>query len=107
MEARQNAHNERFKIVNCTRSLDEVDENRNYTIVDVEKEAIETVTVPANANIVIKKTESGQEDDKDYVYDLYVTDDNATHIPCPDNIEDLRLVLVEVEEIYCKTYAMI
>lgn len=109
---RQSAQNSRFRIVNCTRSFSQ-DEGASEatTIVDVERDIIAAAAAAA-ASAAIESTSSAaatdnergekqsaeQTDDQDYVYDLYVVDETQpqVHIPyIPDNLDDIRLVLVE------------
>lgn len=112
---RQNAQNSRFRIVNCTRSLSQVEGGEGTTIVDVERDVIAaaaaaasaaTIATPASTAAISSETTSlnekrpseGQQEDQGYVYDLYVVDDTQpqVHIPfIPDNLDDIRLVLVE------------
>lgn len=70
---KQKSQNNRFKIINCTRSLNESDgkeENKNLTIVDVEKEQATTTS------------------SETFVYDLYVSEKNASPIDYSENIEE-------------------
>lgn len=122
--SRQNAQNSRFRIVNCTRSLSQVEGGEGTTIVDVERDVIaaaaaaasvattatepaSTATEPASTGAISSEptslnekrpAEEGPLEDQGYVYDLYVVDDTQpqVHIPViPDNLDDIRLVLVE------------
>lgn len=107
--SRQNAQNSRFRIVNCTRSLSQVEGVEGTTIVDVERDIIAAAAASAavaTASTAIsgenrldeKRPTEGQQEEQGYVYDLYVVDDTQpqVHIPfIPDNLDDIRLVLVE------------
>lgn len=93
-ENKEKSQNSRFKIVNYTRALDtstdETVENKNLTIVDVEKERIQVPTTSTSA-----ATASTSTSEEPYVYDLYVSENNNTVLHYPENIDDLRLVLVD------------
>lgn len=107
--SRQKAQNSRFRIVNCTRSLGEVDGLEGATIVDVERDIVAAAAVAgpsknateesSSANgVEQKRPEDVPPAEQDYVYDLYVADEaqQQLHIPyIPDNLDDIRLVLVE------------
>lgn len=104
--SRQNAQNSRFRIVNCTRSLSQVDGVEGATtIVDVERDIVAAAASATIPETIIPSESSsssvGLEEkrpEQDYVYDLYVADEaqQPLHIPyIPDNLDDIRLVLVE------------
>lgn len=113
--SRQTAQNSRFRIVNCTRSLSQVEGvEGTTTIVDVERDIIAAaaasaaIATTASASAAAVSSEHGLDekrsgvegaaDEQGYVYDLYVVDDTQpqVHIPfIPDNLDDIRLVLVE------------
>lgn len=78
------------------------------TIVDVERdivagavaevEASPDSTVESSSSMRIAPEEKRPAAEQDYVYDLYVADEaqQQLHIPyIPDNLDDIRLVLVE------------
>lgn len=106
---REKSQNNRFKVVNCTRSLEESRETmKEVTIVDVEKEhpVCSSLTNPSVASSSTQGSNftAGYEDivDDPWVYDLYIADDNSDAIlHYADNIDlnDLRLVLLE-EKLY-------
>lgn len=95
-ENKEKSQNSRFKIVNYTRALDtstdETVENKNLTIVDVEKERIQEQFPTTSTSAATASTSTSQEP---YVYDLYVSENNNTVLHYPENIDDLRLVLVD------------
>lgn len=99
--SRQSTQNSRFRIVNCTRSLSQVEGvEGTTTIVDVERDIIAAAAVAssATAGADAKLPSQSQPEEPGYVYDLYVADESQqqTHIPyIPDNLDDIRLVLVE------------
>ncbi|XP_052866941.1 probable RNA polymerase II nuclear localization protein SLC7A6OS [Anopheles cruzii] len=121
LAAKQNAQNDRFRIVNCTRSLtDETDAVADggsipslTTIVDVERDA---VTVPSSLpsldpmTSVVPQPNTAQyqqpatvenysyENGVHYVYDLYVADtsQSAGHSTYfTDNLDDLSVMVCE------------
>lgn len=101
--SRQTTQNSRFRIVNCTRSLDQVDGPGGTTIVDVEYAAPVAPVLPdstagTSKQETTEKPQTQTPQDEEYVYDLYVADEiqQSTHIPyIPDNLDDIRLVVVE------------
>lgn len=111
-ELRETAQNNRFKIVNCTRALDneasgaatDADNNataQKLTIVDVVKDKCSNTTDANHSSIASTSTGETSADtsssDK-FVYDLYFSETNDLYYP--ENIEDLRLV--HLEDIYYK-----
>ncbi|XP_055551119.1 probable RNA polymerase II nuclear localization protein SLC7A6OS [Wyeomyia smithii] len=111
--ARQNAQNNRFRIVNCTRSLTQTDGAEGTTIVDVEREitdsgsAVAAGTVPVvssatvgseNGSVCKPQPRAAMREEPDYVYDLYVADDSdqQTRIPyIPDNLDDISVAIYD------------
>uniref|UniRef100_A0A2M4AX72 Uncharacterized protein n=1 Tax=Anopheles triannulatus TaxID=58253 RepID=A0A2M4AX72_9DIPT len=123
--AKQIAQNDRFRIVNCTRSITNEPESTvdgiPTTIVDVEREDVRLPEEEATATVVssplsasdVAAEPNAQQQPPDqmvetytyengvrYVYDLYVADtsqqQSIAHSPYyTDNLDDLRLVLIE------------
>lgn len=75
--------------MNYTRALettaDDPEQNKKLTIVDVEKENEPPVASTSSATVVSDP----------YVYDLYVSETSEAVLQYPDNIDDLRLVLLD------------
>lgn len=102
---KEKSQNNRFKIVNYTRTLDtdETENNKKLTIVDVEKErngpnvASTSTAIASSANVA----------EEPYVYDLYIAEENESILQYPESIDlnDLRLVLLE--DIHFTTYTYI
>ena len=102
---KEKSQNNRFKIVNYTRTLDteETENNQKLTIVDVEKErnvsnvASTSTAISSHSNVA----------DEPFVYDLYIAEANETILQNPESIDlnDLRLVLLE--DIHFTTYTYI
>lgn len=95
LASRQTTQNSRFRIVNCTRSLSQVEgEEASTTIVDVERDHL--VTTAASVPPVPAATSTTQEE-TGFVYDLYVVDESQQQSRpyIPENLDDIRLVLVE------------
>lgn len=106
--SRQTAHNSRFRIVNCTRSLSQTEGTEaTTTIVDVERDIIAaaaSASTSSGGNLggntvdAVQSQGAPNQEEPGYVYDLYIADESQqqTHISyIPDNLEDIRLVLVE------------
>lgn len=98
-ENRLKSQQSRFKITNCTRTLDE------GTIVDVEKER----ATPAAASEPQASAQSSSYSDladEPFVYDIYIAEPNPQN-QYPDSIDlnDLRLVLAE--DVLCSYSAYI
>ncbi|EAT45368.1 AAEL003332-PA [Aedes aegypti] len=106
--SRQNAQNSRFRIVNCTRSLSQVEGVEGATIVDVERdivagavaevEASPDSTVESSSSMRIAPEEKRPAAEQDYVYDLYVADEaqQQLHIPyIPDNLDDISVAIYD------------
>ncbi|XP_058815969.1 probable RNA polymerase II nuclear localization protein SLC7A6OS isoform X2 [Topomyia yanbarensis] len=99
---RQNAQNNRFRIVNCTRSLSQVDGAEGTTIVDVERD-IEPVAAGSSFSTTDASSDGATQkppvhNESSYVYDLYVADDSEqqTHIPyIPENLEDISVAIYD------------
>lgn len=110
---REKSQQNRFKIVNCTRALDETQEKPNssmksVTIVDVEKDrACNTALPAAGAASSSSALVSSYSDitDEPYVYDIYIAESEHS-VPYPEfDMNDLRCVLMD--EVYCSYYAYI
>lgn len=98
---KQMAQNGRFKIVNCTRTLEETASNSAVTVLDVEKE--KSVSPTTTANTLAKETTSStaapDEDDR-FVYDVYVQE-SFNQNTASDNLLDLDDVrLVSFEDLF-------
>lgn len=97
---RQNAQNSRFRIVNCTRSLSQVDGAEGATIVDVERDIASTAAEPAIAAASNSEDKRPEAVEQDYVYDLYVVDEaqqqQQRHVPyIPDNLDDISVAIFD------------
>jgi hypothetical protein len=91
-ESRTTAQNNRFKIVNCSRNLDVagggVDaDDKNLTIVDVEKENIAPATSATPQNPSTSATDN-------FVYDLYIADSTDSFQSPEIIIDDIRLMVL-------------
>ncbi|XP_019561485.3 probable RNA polymerase II nuclear localization protein SLC7A6OS [Aedes albopictus] len=107
--SRQKAQNSRFRIVNCTRSLGEVDGVEGATIVDVERDIVAAAAVAGPSKnaaeessstngVEQKRPEDVPAAEQDYVYDLYVADEaqQQLHIPyIPDNLDDISVAIYD------------
>ncbi|XP_065089901.1 probable RNA polymerase II nuclear localization protein SLC7A6OS [Ochlerotatus camptorhynchus] len=108
--SRQNAQNSRFRIVNCTRSLSQVEGVEGTTIVDVERDIIAAAAAASAAivttasaavsseNSLDEKRPAEGPEEQGYVYDLYVVDDTQpqVHIPfIPDNLDDISVAIYD------------
>lgn len=102
---KEKSQNNRFKIVNYTRTLDteETENNQKLTIVDVEKER----NVPNVASTSSAISSHSNVSEEPFVYDLYIAEANETILQNPESIDlnDLRLVLLE--DIHFTTYTYI
>lgn len=97
---REKSQQNRFKIVNFTRALNEPDEestSNKLTIVDVEKDR-------TNTTVASTSTSFSDISDEPYVYDIYIADNAESTVQYPDSLDlnDLRLVLLD--EVYCSYY---
>uniref|UniRef100_A0A8D8D774 Probable RNA polymerase II nuclear localization protein SLC7A6OS n=1 Tax=Culex pipiens TaxID=7175 RepID=A0A8D8D774_CULPI len=88
LASRQTTQNSRFRIVNCTRSLSQVEGEEvggGTTIVDVERDQV--AGAPA------------QEQEPGFVYDLYVVDESqqqSQHVPyIPENLDDISVAIYD------------
>lgn len=101
---KEKSQNNRFKIVNYTRTLDteETENNQKLTIVDVEKE----INVPNVASTSTAIAPHSNVPEEPYVYDLYIAEANETILQYPESIDlnDLRLVLLEDIQFTTYTY---
>uniref|UniRef100_A0A182IYP4 Probable RNA polymerase II nuclear localization protein SLC7A6OS n=1 Tax=Anopheles atroparvus TaxID=41427 RepID=A0A182IYP4_ANOAO len=124
LATKQNAQNNRFKIVNCTRSITNLESEQTETaipttIVDVERDDVrlEEVVVtagqqepalitPATEDVAARQEQMQQsfgghysyENGVHYVYDLYVADTspNVTHIPYfTGNLDELSVMVCD------------
>lgn len=107
---REKSAQNRFKIVNYTRALNEATEestsdasSKNLTIVDVEKERTSTALATTSSSGFASSFSDISDDP--YVYDIYIADaaDSAVQYPDSLDLNDLRLVLLD--EVYCSYYA--
>lgn len=98
-ENREKSQQNRFKIVNYTRALNEPAEestSNKLTIVDVEKDR-------ANTPVASTSTSFSDISDEPYVYDIYIaTAESNVQYPDSLDLNDLRLVLLD--EVYCSYY---
>lgn len=110
---REKSQQNRFKIVNYTRALNEASEESskessgNLTIVDVEKDrTVSKLTNDAATTSSAQASSFSDISDEPFVYDIYIAE-GETVAQYPDSIDlnDLRLVLLE--EVYCSYYALI
>lgn len=108
---REKSQQNRFKIVNYTRALNETSEeftdaNQKLTIVDVEKDRT-NISLETSQAATSSAQASSYSDiaDEPYVYDIYLADASENAIQYPDSVDlnDLRLVLMD--EVYCSYYA--
>lgn len=108
---REKSQQNRFKIVNCTRALNDTQEKstsnpatKTLTIVDVEKESStnsSTSEAVASSSIARVSSYSDIPDDEPFVYDIYIAEtDSAVSY---SDLNDLRCVLMD--EVYCSYYA--
>lgn len=101
---KEKSQNNRFKIVNYTRTLDteETENNQKLTIVDVEKER----NVPNVASTSTAIASQSNVPEEPYVYDLYIAEPSETILQYPESIDlnDLRLVLLEDIQFTTYTY---
>lgn len=103
---REKSQQNRFKIVNYTRALNDPDTPAadGLTIVDVEKDNKSTI---ASTSATQSNSYSDIPSDP-YVYDIYIAEDAATsalHYPDTLDFNDLDLRLVLFDEVYCSYYA--
>jgi hypothetical protein len=112
VQSRERSQQNRFKIVNYTRALNEISEEATESapklaIVDVEKDRTNNNTqhVAQAASSSLQSFSYADIADEPYVYDLYVADSSESAIQYPDSVDlnDLRLVLMD--EVYCSYYA--
>lgn len=110
---KEKSQQNRFKIVNCTRALNETEDKssnksaaKGLTIVDVEKdrEISATQATAAAASTSALVASYSDISDEPFVYDIYVAESSESY---PDSIDlnDLRCVLMD--EVYCSYYAFI
>uniref|UniRef100_A0A336KAA7 Probable RNA polymerase II nuclear localization protein SLC7A6OS n=1 Tax=Culicoides sonorensis TaxID=179676 RepID=A0A336KAA7_CULSO len=100
-EIKTQSQNNRFKIVNCTRKLDGINESKSesLTILDVEK----TDTLDTNLKTSEKKTILDDEDK--FVFDVYVPENHyrnneSTSSDNLMNFDDIRLVNLNLEDLF-------
>lgn len=94
---KEKSQNNRFKIVNYTRALEESTDENKLTIVDVEKEPSNEASTSIQSILPDNAADS-------FVYDLYISE--ANEMEYPEDINDLRLVPVD-DQIVCSYYAYI
>jgi hypothetical protein len=104
---REKSQQNRFKIVNYTRALNETteacDTSTTNLIVDVEKDATNNIVSAASSSA--QSSSFSDLSDEPYVYDIYIADATETSVLQSQDFDlnDLRLVLME--EVYCSYYA--
>ncbi|CAO1312238.1 unnamed protein product [Diamesa serratosioi] len=93
---KEKSQNNRFKIVNYTRTLDteETENNQKLTIVDVEKER--NVSNVASTSTAIAPSANVTEEP--YVYDLYIAEANETILQYPESIDLNDLSILEYND---------
>lgn len=95
---REKSQQNRFKIVNYTRALNEPAEestSNKLTIVDVEKDRTNTTEATTSSSF-------SDLSDEPFVYDIYIADAAESAVQYPFDMNDLRLVLLD--EVYCSYY---
>lgn len=118
-EQRQNSQNERFRIVNCSRTIAEAngpervegDAGQEITILDIEKHSTEarltTETATRGGVETASQLQPGQSTEQtagsshggDYVYDLYVPDVGQPELEWSEQFLENMLRFVPLEEI--------
>lgn len=111
-EAKTHSQNNRFKIVNCTRGLDQAAGNassaKSLTILDVEKDDTRSGTednVTQSLNGQKKAKNTVEDDDDKFVFDVYVPENhyNNNESTSSDNLlnfDDIRLVNFNLEDLF-------
>lgn len=116
-EQRQNAHNERFRIVNCSRTTTEdggshtattssaTDPAKEITILDIEKDSAVTRSGPGIAELSVDQSLGGsslastsRREDTEYVYDLYVPEVGQPELEWSEQFLENMLRFVPVDE---------
>lgn len=119
-EQRQNAHNERFRIVNCSRtttteeggshtattSTSATDPAKEITILDIEKDSgAVTRSGPGIAELSVDQSlggssvaSSSRREDTEYVYDLYVPEVGQPELEWSEQFLENMLRFVPVDE---------
>lgn len=107
-EQRQNAHNERFRIVNCSRTPAEEDAAastaesigvaKEITILDIEKERLAGSSVAVPVPVEVDQSQGMSDGGVDYVYDLYVPDVGQPELEWSEQFLENMLRFVPVDE---------
>lgn len=118
-EQRQNAHNERFRIVNCSRTTTTTEEGgphtattssatdpaKEITILDIEKDSAVTRSGPGIAELSVDQSLGGssvastsRREDTEYVYDLYVPEVGQPELEWSEQFLENMLRFVPVDE---------
>lgn len=119
-EQRQNAHNERFRIVNCSRTTTTTTEEggphtattssatdpaKEITILDIEKDSAVTRSGPGIAELSVDQSLGGssvastsRREDTEYVYDLYVPEVGQPELEWSEQFLENMLRFVPVDE---------
>lgn len=110
IQNREKSQQNRFKIVNYTRALNDTsaeDASTELTIVDVEKDrnSIDNSSNVAQTSSSAQASSFSDISDEPYVYDIYIAEAPETVLQYSDFIDlnDLRCVLLD--EVFCSYYA--
>lgn len=93
-----NSQTNRFKVVNCSRTLKEGEEE-DVTIVDIEKQTTEE-PVPGSSGQSQQSSAVKRKHDDQFVYDLYVPEEGQQTQIDDDLVENLLRFVVMFEEMY-------
>lgn len=106
-DTKTHSQNNRFKIVNCTRGLEQASGSsasatKSLTILDVEKEGNDKVLSESEQKTT-QNTE--KEDDDKFVFDVYVPENHYSNNECTSsdnllNFDDIRLVNFNLEDLF-------
>lgn len=103
-EAKTHSQNNRFKIVNCTRGLEQATGSsstaKSLTILDVEKEENDKSVSQSGTT-----TQDTDTDDDKFVFDVYVPENHYSNNECTSsdnllNFDDIRLVNFNLEDLF-------
>lgn len=97
-----NSQINRFKVVNCSRTLkegEEEDDDRTVTIVDIEKHTVEETAIPGSSSQIQSSAVKRKHDDQ-YVYDLYIPEEGQQTELDDDLVENLLRFVVLFDEMY-------
>lgn len=97
-EMKLNSQMNRFKVVNCSRTLKEGEEE-DLTIVDIEKQTTEEISIPGSSNKSQSSAVKRKHDDQ-FVYDLYVPEEGQKTQIDDDLVENLLRFVVMFEEMF-------